>query len=152
MTQREFPSCPLVGVGAVVVDDLGRVLLIQRGNEPRKGHWSIPGGLVELGETLTAAVEREVAEEAGLQVRTEAMVEVLDRIYFKADRVRYHYVLIDYWCSVVAGTAAAGTDAADVAWAGRVEWTESNPYSLEEFTIAVIEKGWQMAQETKRGK
>ena len=79
--QREFPANPLVGIGAVVVDDHGRVLLIKRGTEPMQGHWSLPGGLLELGETLRDGVKREVFEETGLFVEPEAIVEVVDRIY-----------------------------------------------------------------------
>jgi len=151
MTEREFPQVPLVGVGGVVVDGDGRVLLIRRGKEPMKGHWSIPGGLVELGETLEQAVVREMAEETGLTVEPVVLAELLDRIYREdkdgVQRVRYHYVLADYVCRVVAGEAAASSDAAEVAWATRAEWMETNRYDLQDYTRDVIEKGWQMARE-----
>ncbi len=147
MSQREFPACPLVGVGAVIVDAGHRVLLVRRGSEPRKGHWSIPGGLVELGESLTNAIEREVREETGLRVSAEAIVEVVDRIDTVGDRVRFHYVLIDYLCRVLQGEARAGSDADDVRWIPREEWKDGNPHELEEITRSVLEKGWQMAKQ-----
>jgi len=151
LIQREFPACPLVGVGAVVVDGLGRVLLIRRAREPRKGEWSIPGGLLELGEALTEGVQREVAEETGLFVTPQAVVEVVDRIYrvsgAKDAQVRYHYVVVDYWCRVSGGDLKPSSDADAVAWVSRAEWTDNNVYSLETITVQVIEKGWQMAQE-----
>jgi 8-oxo-dGTP diphosphatase len=154
LAQREFPSNPLVGVGAVVVDQRGRVLLVKRGTEPRKGHWSIPGGLLELGETLFEGVRREIAEETGLSVKPEAVVEVVDRIYMSDGAesapaaVRYHYVVVDYWCSVLSGDARPASDAADLVWVSRNEWLEpfeTNRYALEAITVQVIEKGWQMA-------
>jgi ADP-ribose pyrophosphatase YjhB (NUDIX family) len=150
-TQREFPASPLVGVGAVIVDDTCRVLLIRRGTEPRKGEWSIPGGLIELGETLIEGVQREVTEETGLIVTPQAVVEVVDRIYKVSGtedvRVRYHYVVIDYWCRVIGGDLRPSSDALEVAWVSRAEWIDTNIYSLETITVQVIEKGWLMAQE-----
>jgi ADP-ribose pyrophosphatase YjhB (NUDIX family) len=150
MTQREFPSTPLVGVGAVIFDSLGRVLLIQRATEPLKGRWSIPGGLLDLGERLITAVAREAAEETGLIVHPQAIVEVVDRIYTECEaaqtRIRYHYVVVDYWCKVDGGILQPSSDAAAVAWVSRTEWKDSNPYSLESITVQVIEKGWNMAQ------
>ncbi len=151
MTQREFPANPLVGVGAVVVDDCARVLLVRRVTEPMKGHWSLPGGLLELGETLIAGVKREVLEETGLIVHPEAIVEVVDRIYRDSDanesQIRYHYVVVDYWCRVISGEIQPSSDASEVAWVSRGEWKDTNFYSLESVTVQVIEKGWQMAQE-----
>ena len=148
MPQREFPVSPLVGVGAVIFDELGRVLLIQRGTEPHKGRWSIPGGLVELGETVLDAVRREVQEETGITVEPKAVVEVVDRIYTERDgdrsRIRFHYVVIDYWCRLIDGEARSDSDAAAVCWASASEWREN--YALEPITIEVIEKGWTMAQ------
>ena len=151
MTQREFPSNPLVGVGAVVVDDRSRVLLVERGTEPRKGHWSLPGGLLELGESLKEGVEREILEETGLFVQPEAIVEVVDCIYRNSDgnqsQVRFHYVVVDYWCGIIGGELKPSSDVSDVAWVNRAEWTDTNFYSLESITVQVIEKGWQMAHE-----
>lgn len=151
MTQREFPVSPLVGVGAVVVDESGRVLLIRRDTEPRKGEWSIPGGLIELGESLREGCQREVTEETGLFVTPEAIVDVIDRIYRVSDdegaQVRYHYVVVDYWCRVSGGYLKPASDASEVAWVSRAEWIDTNVYSLETITVQVIEKGWQMARE-----
>ena len=95
MLQREFPASPLVGVGAVIVHQ-DRVLLIQRGTEPARGVWSIPGGLIEVGEMLHEAVVREVREETGLEVEPVELVELLDRIFREDNRIRYHYVIADY--------------------------------------------------------
>ena len=149
--QREFPTSPLVGIGAVVVDDHGRVLLVKRASEPMKGHWSLPGGLLELGESLAEGVKREVFEETGLFVKPQAIVEVVDRIYRnsggKEPQVRYHYVVVDFWCRVLGGDLKPSSDASEVAWVSRVEWKDKNFYSLESITVQVIEKGWQMAQE-----
>ena len=154
MTQREFPTQPLVGVGAVVFDDAGNVLLVKRGAEPMLGHWSLPGGLLELGETLVEGIQREVEEETGLIVKPEAVVEAVDRIYRYSDghtsRVRYHYVVVDYWCRMLGGDLKPSSDAADVAWVSRAEWRDSNLYSLDSIAVQVIEKGWHLAQEAGR--
>src|ERR1700757_1735689 len=99
--RREYPEAPLVGVGAVIIQE-NQVLLIQRGQEPLKGEWSLPGGALELGETLQQGIRREVLEETGLVVEPVAVVEVLDRISRDAEgRVQYHYVLVDFLCRVV---------------------------------------------------
>lgn len=152
MAQREFLAVPLVGVGAVIVDGQGRVLLVKRGNEPRKGHWSIPGGLLEIGESMVDGARREVLEETGLTVTPEAIIEVVERIYREEERVRYHYIIVDYWASLTGGSkqaakAQAASDAADLCWADPVAWQQTNPYQLEPVTVSVIEKGWQMARE-----
>lgn len=147
---REFPEAPLVGVGAVVVD-AGRVLLIQRGREPLKGHWSLPGGLIELGESLHAAVIREVEEETGLLVEPVELIELLDRIYRDGDRVRYHYVIADYLCRVKAeslktGMLKAASDADAVRWVERAEWNSHSALVLDPITVRVLEAGWQRAK------
>lgn len=150
--QREYPALPLVGVGAVVVDN-GRVLLVRRGREPLKGQWSIPGGLIEIGESLTAAVAREVLEETGLVVEVVELVELLDRIHHQGGRVRYHYVIADYLCRVSGGVLIAGSDADEVRWAERAEWNSHSMLKLDPVTVRVIEAGWQRAQELEeRGK
>jgi ADP-ribose pyrophosphatase YjhB (NUDIX family) len=143
--QREFPSAPLVGVGAVVVDD-GRVLLVRRGTEPLKGQWSLPGGMLELGESLTAGVVREVREETGLIVEPVELVELLDRIHREGERVRYHFVIADYLCRVSGGTLQAASDAEAVRWVERAEWNSHSALKLDPITVRVIEKGWQRAR------
>jgi 8-oxo-dGTP diphosphatase len=113
---REYPAAPLVGVGAIVVDG-PRVLLVQRGKAPSLGKWSLPGGLVEVGETVEAAVRREVVEECGLEVTLHGLVAHLDRIVRDPEgRVRYHYVLLDFLAHPAGGQARAGSDAAAVRW------------------------------------
>lgn len=119
---REFPDAPRVGVGAVVLDG-ERVLLVKRGRPPSAGKWSLPGGLVRLGERLEDAVRREVAEECGLRVRLLGVCGVIDRVRLAdegppmtAPRVQYHWVLVDYAAEVSHGSARPGSDAADVRW------------------------------------
>lgn len=141
---REFPETPLVGVGAVVVDE-GRVLLVRRGTEPLKGEWSLPGGVLELGESLLAGVVREVQEETGLTVEPLELVELLDRIHRVGKRVRYHYVIADYLCRVVGGELKAATDADAVRWVERAEWNSNSALRLDPVTTRVIELGWQRA-------
>lgn len=134
---REYPPVPLVGVGALVVGD-GRVLLIRRGTEPSKGQWSIPGGLVEVGESLRDAVIREALEETGLLVQPEVLVELLERIFHDDHgRIRYHYVVADYRCRVVGGRLTAGSDALEAAWFGR---NELDSLELAPVTMSVILK------------
>jgi ADP-ribose pyrophosphatase YjhB (NUDIX family) len=130
-------------VGGIVVDDAGRVLLVKRATEPLIGRWSLPGGVVDVGETLASAVAREVTEETGLDVEVGPLVEVIDRIVRDADgRVVYHYVLIDYLCRPVGGTLTAGTDAADAVFA---EPAALDAHGIVARTRAVIEKGLRMA-------
>jgi len=151
--QREFPLAPLVGVGAVIVNE-GRVLLAQRGHEPMKGLWSLPGGLLELGELLTEGVKREVKEETGLTVEVIGLIELLDRI-LRVDgdengRVRYHYVIADYLCRVIGGSLQAASDAAAVRWVERSEWIGTNSLHLDATAVRVIEAGWQKWQQEEQ--
>jgi 8-oxo-dGTP diphosphatase len=134
---REFPDRPVVGVGGVVVQD-GRALIVKRAHEPRKGEWSLPGGTVELGETLVEAVKREIREETGLDVEVGEVVEVFDRVHRLEDRIRYHFVIIDYLCHPIGGTLQAGDDAEDVAW---VSSYEIERYGVNEFATRVIRRG-----------
>jgi 8-oxo-dGTP diphosphatase len=136
---REYPDRPIVGVGAVIFDG-GRVLLIKRGTPPLLGEWSLPGGVVELGETLRAAAEREAREETGLQVKADEVLEVLDRIIPGRNRSpQYHYVLIDFLCTVHGGKLCAGGDAADAQW---VSESDLSKYKLEQTAVDVIKKAF----------
>ena len=126
----------------------GAVLLVERAAEPLKGRWTLPGGVVELGETLEAALARELQEETGLEVRVLELVEALDRITpDDAQRVRYHYVLLDYLCEPVAGEAHAGSDVAAVAW---VQPEEFAAYNVPEKTRQVIQRGLALYQRRVR--
>lgn len=146
MMRREFPSTPIVAVGAVVVDG-GRVLLVRRGSEPLKGEWSLPGGALELGEALCEGLIREVEEETGLFVEPVELIELLDRIHRDGGRVRYHYVIADYLCRVTGGTVKAATDADEVRWAERPEWNSHSALRIDPITTRVIEEGWRRAAE-----
>jgi len=147
--QREFPETPLVGVGAVVVEQ-DRVLLVRRGCEPLKGQWSLPGGMLEIGESLTAGVVREVREETGLTVEPVELIELLDRIHREGKRVRYHYVIADYLCRVVGGEPMAASDAEAVRWVERAEWNSDSALKLDSILVRVIEAGWQRARTLER--
>lgn len=147
--RREYPEAPIVGVGAVVIDGT-KVLLVRRGQEPLKGEWSLPGGALELGETLQQGVVREVLEETGLIVAPGGVIEILDRIIQDeasgqdepAGRVRYHYVLIDFVCHVTGGAMCPATDAEEVRWVERDELQKG--YRLAPVTVAVIEKAFRL--------
>ena len=137
---RRHPERPIVAVGAVILDG-DRVLLVKRGQEPLKGEWSLPGGAVEIGETLQAALVREVREETCLDIEVGPVVEVLDSIRRDAEgRAEYHYIIIDYRCRVPdqgATAAARGSDAADVRWVPVADLTR---YRVTDSAIAVIRK------------
>lgn len=147
--QREFPLAPLMGVGAVIVNE-GRVLLVKRGHEPLKGHWSLPGGLLELGEGLLSAVAREAREETGLIVEPVELIELLDRIHREGERVRYHFVIADYLCRVAGGALQAASDADAARWTERKEWGEGGVLQLDPATIRIIEAGWRRAWELEK--
>lgn len=152
MSGREYPARPMVGVGGVVLDG-DSVLLVRRARPPLQGEWSLPGGLVEVGERLADAVVREIAEETGLAVRVEKIVKVLDRItYFKGcekiRRVKYHYVLVDFLCRVERSEASGpqppklnpSDDASAACWVRRRDLAK---YHLRPATLRVIEKACQ---------
>ncbi|MGA2026338.1 MAG: NUDIX hydrolase [Syntrophobacteraceae bacterium] len=108
---RRYPKRPYAGVGAIIFRGTD-VLLVKRGHPPALGKWSIPGGLVELGESLEASVRREVLEEVGLEVKVIDLVAALDRVIFDQEgRIEYHYILLDFLCEVIGGRLSAGTDA-----------------------------------------
>jgi mutator protein MutT len=132
---HDYPPAPVVGVGAVVVDG-DRVLLVRRAHPPRQGEWSLPGGKVQLGESLHDAVRRELREETGLEVAVGPLVELFDRVHRDAGgRVRYHFVIADYLCRPVGGTLVAGDDAAAVAW---VTPADLAAYAVNAHAAAVI--------------
>jgi ADP-ribose pyrophosphatase YjhB (NUDIX family) len=137
--QREFPEVPLVGVGAIIIED-ARVVLVKRGHPPLQAEWSIPGGLLEVGELVRDAAIREAREETGLTVEPGELLGVYDRVLRDSEqRVQYHYVLIDFLCRRVAGDLAAASDAAEVRWFSREELPE---LKLAEDTLDVIRKGF----------
>lgn len=114
--KRDYPEQPLIGVGAVIVS-AGRALLVRRNTEPLRGEWSVPGGLLELGERLRDGVRREALEETGLEVEPGEVLDVFDSIFTDPlGRTQYHYVLVDYLCRPLAGEARAGSDVSDVRW------------------------------------
>ena len=139
---KEYPPAPVVGVGGVVVR-AGRALIIRRGHEPRKGEWSIPGGVVEIGESLHEAVRRELPEETGLRVEVGVLVEAFDRIHRDvAARVRYHFVILDFLCAAPDGLAVPGSDAEAVAW---VTADELAAYGVNPHAAAVVRKALALA-------
>jgi len=139
---RQYPRRPIIGVGAVVLID-GRVLLVRRRFEPLAGQWSLPGGSLEVGETLEAGVVREILEETGLEVLTGPIIEVFDRITHDDDgRVQYHFVLVDYLCRPVGGTLQAGSDVAAVALA---DPGDLDRFGLTEKAAAVIARALELA-------
>lgn len=156
-SSREYPERPLVGVGGVIIEG-GRALLIRRGSEPLLGEWSIPGGTLELGETLQQGVARELLEETGLTVRVLELIEVFDRIYVESTAgadagagekgPRFHYVIVDYLCERIEGEAVAGSDVTEVAFAGE---EELGPYRLTETATRILRKAFAM-ERSRRGK
>jgi len=143
--KRDYPDRPIVGVGAVIVEN-GRALVVRRATEPLKGEWSIPGGVVELGETLRQAAVREAKEETGLEVEAGEVLEVIDRIMpDPQQKIQYHYVLVDFLCRRISGEARSGADASELRWI--------TPEELEGFPIAgsaaaVIRKGLGCARQS----
>jgi mutator protein MutT len=130
----------------VIVND-GRAVIVKRANEPYQGQWSIPGGRVALGETLAEAVRREMREETGLEVRVGPLLEVFEHTEQDADRVRHHFVILDYLCTCVGGTLCAGDDAEDAAW---VTAEELPRYGVAGSAAAVIRKGLARARQMGR--
>ncbi len=145
---REYPDRPVVGIGGVVIEQ-GRALLIRRGGEPLRGQWSIPGGYLELGESLKDGVARELLEETGLQVLVLDLIEVFDRVYHDPDETnprnlegpKFHFVIVDYLCERISGEARAGSDVTDVAYATEDELTQ---YHLSSTATRVIKNAFAM--------
>lgn len=140
---RRYPERPILGIGALIFEE-GRILLAERGGEPLKGYWSLPGGVLETGESLEEGIRREVFEETGLHVQTDGIAKVFERIMRDAEgRAEYHYVLIDYFCKVVGGTPCPGDDCSNVRW---FRLTELPHLRLTEGTLGVIEEAYETYQ------
>jgi ADP-ribose pyrophosphatase YjhB (NUDIX family) len=146
--KREYPKHPLVGVGGVVIHR-NRVLLIRRAREPLKGEWSIPGGLVELGEDLAAGVRRELKEETGLDVEPREVIAAFDRIFREGRRVKYHYVIVDYVCRLKGGRLRPASDVVDARWVRREDLPQ---YKLTEKATEVVLKAFEFFQRPKLSK
>lgn len=141
---RAYPSRPIVGVGAVILID-GKIVLVKRRHEPLAGQWSLPGGTLELGETLEAGVAREMLEETGLVVDVGPVIEVFDRILLDEQRkVRYHFVLVDYLCRPIGGRLASASDAVDAALA---DPSDLDRYHLAPKAVDVIGRALALARE-----
>ena len=146
---REYPDRPVIGVGGVIIDR-GRTVLIRRGTEPLLGEWSIPGGTIEIGETLEEAVRRELREETGLEVRVLELIELFDRIYRDAEnKPRFHYVIADYLCGLVGGEPRAGSDVTDMAFA---QEEELGKFKLTEKATALLKKAFAMSRARASGR
>jgi ADP-ribose pyrophosphatase YjhB (NUDIX family) len=136
---RRYPDRPFLGIGALIFDG-DSILLAERGHEPLKGWWSLPGGILETGETLLNGIRREVREETGLEVKPEAIFEIFERIMPDAEgRTEYHYVLIDYTCRVVGGALEAGSDVSHAVW---VREEDLVAYQITEGTLAVVQRAF----------
>ncbi len=141
--KREYPEAPIVGVGAIIIEN-GRVVLVKRGHDPFVGDWSIPGGALELGETVTDAIRREVLEETTLIVEPVSLLNVYDRVILDNDeRILYHYVLIDYLCKLISGDLEAGSDCDRALWFTEEEVAK---LSLPADTAEVIWMGFGKAE------
>jgi ADP-ribose pyrophosphatase YjhB (NUDIX family) len=151
---REYPDRPVVGVGGVVIEN-GRALLIKRGSEPLLGQWSIPGGTLELGESLQEGVARELLEETGLEVEVLDMIEAFDRIFLDPaaanskdrSRPKYHYVIVDYLCERLAGEAQAGSDVTDIAYATE---DELETFNMTKTATRVLHRAFAMDRDRRK--
>ena len=145
--QREFPEVPLVGVGAIIIEG-ARVVLVKRAHPPLQAEWSIPGGVLEVGELVREAAVREAREETGLTVEPGELLGVYDRVLRNPEqRVQYHYVLIDFLCRRVAGDLAAASDASEVRWFTREDLPA---LKLAPDTLDVIRKGFAKVKSARK--
>ncbi len=155
-SSREYPERPVVGIGGVVIDQ-GRTLLIRRGSEPLLGEWSIPGGTLELGESLQEGVVRELLEETGIEVRVLDLIEVFDRVFPEDGAIgaeakrkpRFHFVIADYLCERLGGEPRAGSDVTDVAFAREEELAR---FHLTETATRVLKKAFAMDRARRAAK
>jgi len=151
---REYPDRPVVGIGGVVIEN-EQALLIKRGSEPLLGQWSIPGGTLELGESLQQGVARELLEEPGLEVQVLDMIEAFDRIFLDPaaanardrSRPKYHYVIVDYLCQRRAGEARAGSDVTDIAYATEQELEK---FQMTSTAVRVLRRAFAMDRERRK--
>ncbi len=140
---RRYPGRPFLGVGALIFED-GRLLIVERASDPFKGYWSLPGGILETGETLEEGVRREVREETGLEVEPLSVFEIFERIIRDAEgKAEFHYVVVDYLCKAVGGELASASDASRVAW---VLEQNLRDYRLTDGTLGVIERAFAQLQ------
>ena len=133
---RIYPCCPRTGVGVVVLSN-HKVLLIKRGQEPSKGLWTVPGGLVELGETIEQAIEREIFEECHIHIRIDRALDVFEYIENEQDKIRYHYIVLEYLAHYIDGELAAASDIDDAGW---FSWSEVQNLETSTKTVELVSK------------
>ncbi|HEY63182.1 MAG TPA: NUDIX hydrolase [Caldilineae bacterium] len=148
--RREYPEHPLVGVGAVVIRDDHHVLLIRRGQPPRQGEWGVPGGLVELGESLADAVRREVREECGIEIRVGPLLGIFQPIVRdEVGRVRFHYVVLDYLAYYTGGVLRPASDIEAAEWVAPERLAD---YSLRQETEEVVRRALEAIEQVEEVK
>jgi len=136
---REYPSLPVLAVAAIIVDN-GEILLVKRANEPARGKWSPPGGVVELGESLVDAVKREVREECGLEIEVDGLLDVVEVVRRDSKgRIRFHYVILDYLARPTGGELRPGEDASEVRW---IPLRELENYEITQSLRKLVERHW----------
>ena len=149
-TQREYPVAPLVGTAVAVFNDGGEVLLVQRGKPPNQGQWGLPGGLIDVGERLVDAAAREVREECAVEIEVCELVAVFEPIIRdEAGRVRYHYVVVDYWGRYLSGDLRPDDDAADARWVAMDRLDRMDMYGESRTVVYRAYDLWQAANEQK---
>jgi len=142
VAEREYPQRPIIAVGGVVIHG-GRVLLIRRGQPPLEGRWSIPGGILEIGETIASAIERELKEETSVSVRVMGLLEIYEKVLRDSDnRAQYHFVILDYICEFVEGTPDAAGDVTDAEW---VSEADLEKLQLTSAALRVVKKAFALA-------